>query len=38
MGKLGMRMSAEEADEMIREADLTGDGRMNYDEFRKMMV
>eukprot|EP00756_Hemistasia_phaeocysticola_P027406 Hpha_TRINITY_DN16117_c1_g1::TRINITY_DN16117_c1_g1_i1::g.6851::m.6851/K02183/CALM; calmodulin len=38
MGKLGLRMSAEEADEMVREADLTGDGMMNYEEFRKMMV
>ena len=38
MGKLGLRMTAEEADEMIREADLDGDGKMNFDEFRKMMV
>eukprot|EP01065_Artemidia_motanka_P021933 TRINITY_DN2614_c2_g1_i1.p1 TRINITY_DN2614_c2_g1~~TRINITY_DN2614_c2_g1_i1.p1 ORF type:complete len:151 (+),score=27.77 TRINITY_DN2614_c2_g1_i1:108-560(+) len=38
MNKLGLRMTAEEADEMIREADLTGDGVMNYEEFRKMMV
>eukprot|EP01062_Namystynia_karyoxenos_P060842 TRINITY_DN52589_c0_g1_i1.p1 TRINITY_DN52589_c0_g1~~TRINITY_DN52589_c0_g1_i1.p1 ORF type:complete len:151 (+),score=63.71 TRINITY_DN52589_c0_g1_i1:97-549(+) len=38
MAKLGLRMTPEEADEMIREADLTGDGMMNFDEFRKMMV
>eukprot|EP01060_Flectonema_neradi_P023741 TRINITY_DN3206_c0_g1_i1.p2 TRINITY_DN3206_c0_g1~~TRINITY_DN3206_c0_g1_i1.p2 ORF type:complete len:150 (+),score=44.22 TRINITY_DN3206_c0_g1_i1:1403-1852(+) len=38
MGKLGLRMTAEEADEMIREADLDGDGKISFDEFRKMMV
>ena len=38
MGKLGLKMTPEEADEMVREADLDGDGSMNFDEFRKMML
>ena len=38
LGKLGLRMTPEEADEMVREADVDGDGLINYEEFRKMMV
>ena len=28
----------EEVDEMIREADIDGDGQVNYEEFVKMMM
>ena len=28
----------EEVDEMIREADVDGDGQINYEEFVKMMM
>lgn len=38
MGRMGCRMTPEEADEMIREADLDGDGRLNYREFRRLMM
>ncbi|OWR53114.1 calmodulin like protein, partial [Danaus plexippus plexippus] len=33
MTNLGERLSEEEVDDMIREADLDGDGMVNYDEF-----
>ena len=35
---LGERLSDEEVDEMIREADITGDGQVNYDEFVKILT
>lgn len=38
MTNLGEKLSAEEADEMIREADVDGDGQINYEEFVKMML
>jgi Ca2+-binding EF-hand superfamily protein len=38
MAKLGCRMTPEEADEMIREADLDMDGKLNYRDFRRVMV
>eukprot|EP00760_Papus_ankaliazontas_P028455 PhM_4_TR3720/c0_g1_i1/m.66238/K02183/CALM; calmodulin len=38
MAKLGAKLTPEEADEMIREADLDMDGYMNYEEFRRMMA
>merc|ERR1712093_385429 len=34
----GFISAAEEVDEMIREADIDGDGQINYDEFVKMMM
>jgi calmodulin len=38
MTNLGEKLTDEEVDEMIREADVDGDGQINYDEFVKMMV
>ncbi|KXN66162.1 calmodulin [Conidiobolus coronatus NRRL 28638] len=38
MTNLGEKLTDEEADEMIREADVDGDGQINYDEFVKMMM
>lgn len=38
MTSLGEKMTEEEVDEMIREADVDGDGQINYQEFIKMMV
>ncbi|CAG8628485.1 24020_t:CDS:2, partial [Dentiscutata erythropus] len=37
MNSLGERITDEEVDAMIREADTDGDGRVNYEEFIKMM-
>lgn len=37
MSTLGENLSQEEIDEMIREADLDGDGRVCYEEFATMM-
>uniref|UniRef100_A0A0B7A229 EF-hand domain-containing protein n=1 Tax=Arion vulgaris TaxID=1028688 RepID=A0A0B7A229_9EUPU len=34
---LGEKLSDEEVDEMIREADITGDGHINYEEFLKIL-
>ena len=31
-------MTDEEVDEMIREADIDGDGQVNYEEFVTMMT
>ena len=33
MTNLGEKLSEEEVDEMIREADVDGDGQVNYQEF-----
>ena len=37
MSTLGENLTKEEIDEMIREADLDGDGRVCYEEFATMM-
>ena len=36
MTNLGEKLSDEEVDEMIREADIDGDGQINYEEFVKV--
>jgi len=38
MTTLGEKLTDEEVDEMIREADIDGDGKVNYEEFVKMMM
>lgn len=38
MMNLGEKLTEEEVEEMIREADVDGDGQVNYDEFVKMML
>lgn len=35
--RTGEKLTDAEVDEMIREADVDGDGQINYDEFVKMM-
>ncbi|KAL9273379.1 Calmodulin-like protein [Drosera capensis] len=38
MINLGEKLTAEEAEQMIKEADSDGDGLVNYDDFVKMMT
>ena len=38
MTNLGEKLTDEEVDEMIREADVDGDGQVNYEEFVRMML
>lgn len=38
MINLGERLSNEEAEQMIREADFDGDGLVSYEEFARMML
>mmetsp|Transcript_55553 Transcript_55553/g.162359 ORF Transcript_55553/g.162359 Transcript_55553/m.162359 type:complete len:277 (+) Transcript_55553:113-943(+) len=38
MTNLGEKISDEEMDEMMREADVDGDGAINYEDFIKMMM
>jgi calmodulin len=35
---VGQKLSKEEVDEMIKEADSNNDGKIDYKEFGKMMV
>ena len=37
MSTLGEKLSREEVEEMIREADLDGDGKVGFAEFATMM-
>lgn len=38
MTTLGDALTEDEVDEMIREADIDGDGQINYEEFVRMMM
>ena len=38
MISLGEKLTDEEAEQMIMEADLDGDGLVNFDEFVRMMM
>ena len=38
MANLGEKLTDEEVNEMIREADEDGDGQVNYEEFVRMML
>lgn len=38
MINLGEKLSDEEVEEMIREADIDGDGLVSYEEFVRMMM
>nr|AAC68891.1 VU91C calmodulin [synthetic construct] len=38
MTNLGEKLTDEEVDEMIREADVDGDGQVNYEEFVQVMM
>ena len=38
MGNLGEKLTDEEVEEMVAEADVDGDGSVNYEEFVKMMM
>jgi calmodulin len=38
MASLGENVTMDEVDEMIKEADLDGDGYINYEEFVKMIM
>lgn len=38
MTTLGEKLTEEEADEMIKEADMNNDGQINYQEFVKVMM
>ena len=38
MANLGDKLTDKETDDMIREADVNGDGQINYKEFARMMM
>lgn len=38
MMNLGERLTDEEAEQMIREADLDGDGQVSFEEFSRIMM
>jgi Ca2+-binding protein (EF-Hand superfamily) len=38
MTTLGERLSEDEVNEMIQEADINGDGRINYEDFVTLMT
>ena len=38
MNNLGEKLTEEEIEEMILEADIDGDGQINYEEFVKLMT
>ncbi|XP_075410153.1 calmodulin-like [Tenrec ecaudatus] len=38
MTNLGEKLTDQGVDEMIREADIDGDGQVNYEEFVQMMI
>ena len=38
MKTMGHQLSDQEVDEMIHEADINGDGQIDYHEFVKMMI
>lgn len=38
MINMGEKLTDEEVEQMIKEADLDGDGQVNYDEFVRMMM
>ena len=37
MRRLGTKISSEEVERMVRKADADGDGKVNFEEFVKMM-
>lgn len=37
MANLGEKLTEEEVEAMVKEADIDGDGEINYDEFVRMM-
>ena len=36
--RMGAPITEQEADELFKEADLNGDGKLDYDEFVKMIM